>query len=122
MISIEIPNSPKLESALPIADHRLCSETIEYMKLINKIPVLRRLCVFQNPDEVLLNPLRMTFVMSDQEAKDDKTIHFDRLDRLSQFDTGYPGLENSSIQHKKRITVGGGTLTLNYYKKPTLTY
>ncbi|KAL4569199.1 hypothetical protein LXL04_024833 [Taraxacum kok-saghyz] len=32
------------------------------------------------------------------------------------------GLENSSIQHKKRITVGGGTLTLNYYKKPTFTY
>ncbi|KAL4584888.1 hypothetical protein LXL04_009498 [Taraxacum kok-saghyz] len=32
------------------------------------------------------------------------------------------GLENSSIQHKKRITVGGVTLTLNYYKKPTLTY
>ncbi|KAL4591407.1 hypothetical protein LXL04_004369 [Taraxacum kok-saghyz] len=32
------------------------------------------------------------------------------------------GLENSSIQHKKKITVGGGTLTFNYYKKPTLTY
>ncbi|KAL4585656.1 hypothetical protein LXL04_010279 [Taraxacum kok-saghyz] len=30
------------------------------------------------------------------------------------------GLENSSIQHKKRITVGGETLTLDYYKKPTL--
>ncbi|KAL4555621.1 hypothetical protein LXL04_038245 [Taraxacum kok-saghyz] len=42
--------------------------------------------------------------------------------RLLSIITSLIGLENFSIQHKKRITVGGGTITLNYYKKPTLTH
>ncbi|KAL4563853.1 hypothetical protein LXL04_027901 [Taraxacum kok-saghyz] len=50
----------------------------------------------------------------------------DLLERYGKLDSDAVlmviGLENSSIQHKKRITVGGGTLTLNYYKKPTLTH
>ncbi|KAL4563851.1 hypothetical protein LXL04_027899 [Taraxacum kok-saghyz] len=50
----------------------------------------------------------------------------DLLERYGKLDSDAVlmviGLENSSIQHKKRITVGVGTLTLNYYKKPTLTH